>query len=112
MLYVTVLFVPTGIFGVRIDPWFNYRKTQILLWPTLPAEPLAASISGTAQSQNTPATEQLDEIDDANKNSILAVTDSEGGIYGFLDGSYSLGIINASSGSSIISLSKDPADHG
>ena len=38
--------------------------------------------------------EELDEIDDSNVNSVLAVADDLGNIYAFLDGSYSLGVLS------------------
>lgn len=77
-------------------------------WPALHPDPLAASISSSQgrNHSNGPA-ELVDEADDANLNSILAVSDDVGSIHCFLDGSYPLGAISLKSGLSTTSLFKD-----
>ena len=57
-------------------------------------------------SQESRPGEELDEIDDANVNSILVVSDDAGSIYTFLDGSYPLGVIELGSPCSVLSLHK------
>lgn len=57
-------------------------------------------------SQESRPGEELDEIDDSNVNSILAVSDDAGNIYAFLDGSYPLGVIELGSACSVLSLHK------
>lgn len=65
----------------------------IFAWPTLPSDPIAASIqSAAASGQQLRPGEELDETDDSNVNSILVATDDLGHIYHFLDGNYPLGI--------------------
>lgn len=80
---------------------------MISSWPTLPSDPLAASIQAQSSSgkENRPG-EELDEVDDSNVNSVLAVSDDAGAIYGFLDGSYPFGAIELGEPSSVINLQK------
>lgn len=67
------------------------------------SDPLAASVGTQGKSQN-----QLDPVDDANKNSLLAVADDLGHIHCFLDGCYPLGPILLAPPSSVSSLFKHP----
>ncbi|TFY75344.1 hypothetical protein EWM64_g8669 [Hericium alpestre] len=82
----------------------------ITKWPMLPPDPLAASIEPPKRAgdlENRPG-EELDEADDSNINSILAVSDTQGFLHCFLDGSCPLGSILVSALSTTSSLSKDP----
>lgn len=70
----------------------------IASWPSLPSDPTAASISPSpAGGQERRPGAELDEVDDSNVNSLLAVSDAAGNIYSFLDGSYPLGVIHLGS---------------
>lgn len=52
----------------------------------------------------------MDESDNSNMNSILAVTDGVGHIHCFLDGSYPIGVISIDLDAALHSLYKDPKD--
>jgi anaphase-promoting complex subunit 4 len=79
-------------------------------WPTLHSDPLAASMSPSLNRRTRVTVPgPMDEVDDLNVNSILAVTDDVGHIHSFLDGSYPLGIISLGSELSIPSLFKHPS---
>ncbi|KAI0348023.1 hypothetical protein BDW22DRAFT_1319603 [Trametopsis cervina] len=76
-------------------------------WPTLPPDPLAASIQTQApSSKESRPGEELDEVDDPNINSILVASDDAGEIYIFLDGSYALGVIELDAPCSVVSMRK------
>lgn len=67
---------------------------MISAWPTLPSDLIAASIKPPRSGNQQPRPgEELDEIDDTNLNSILVVSDDDGRLHSFLDGSYPLGTI-------------------
>jgi anaphase-promoting complex subunit 4 len=73
-------------------------------WPNLLSDPASASMS-CSQDHNQST---LDEVDDSNIDSVLAVADDLGNIHCFLDGSYPLGAIPLGTELSIQSLFKDP----
>ncbi|KAI0932220.1 hypothetical protein AcW1_000598 [Taiwanofungus camphoratus] len=79
----------------------------ISTWPTLTSDPYAASIqpSRIGEQKSRPG-EDLDEIDESNINSILAVSDDAGHLHCFLDGSYPLGTISLGAECSPSSLYK------
>ncbi|KAA1468251.1 hypothetical protein DENSPDRAFT_877957 [Dentipellis sp. KUC8613] len=85
---------------------------SIANWPSLPPDPLSASIQPSPSmrggEQASRPGEELDETDDSNVNSILAVSDSAGRLHCFLDGSCPLGAVPLASGSPIQTLYKDP----
>ncbi|KAF9069043.1 anaphase-promoting complex, cyclosome, subunit 4-domain-containing protein [Rhodocollybia butyracea] len=76
-------------------------------WPTLHPDPLAASIN-VPNTTRTVENGIMDEVDDINLDSILAVADRSGRIACFLDGMYPLGFINLGNSTTIVSLFKDP----
>ncbi|PCH33624.1 hypothetical protein WOLCODRAFT_93867 [Wolfiporia cocos MD-104 SS10] len=76
-------------------------------WPTLPSDPLAASIQPSQPSSQARPGEEHDVADDANIDSTLVTSDDSGNIYCFLDGQYPLGAIVTSRGVSMASLYKD-----
>ena len=79
----------------------------ISTWPTLPLDLTAASfLSPSAVSIQQRPGEELDENDDSNVNSVLAVADDNGGIHPFLDGSFPLGVIDVGKECTITSLYK------
>jgi anaphase-promoting complex subunit 4 len=76
---------------------------SIKRWPTLPSDPFIASIHPPKRADGIQE-EDLDEVDDTNVNSVLAVADSSGCIQCFLDGSYPLGPISIDPESTTASL--------
>lgn len=82
----------------------------IATWPALPPDLLSASIQSAdipgEQDVNDP--EVFHKSDDLKVNSILVVSDDEGRIHCFLNGSYPLGAIFVSADSTTASLRKDP----
>ncbi|KAI0695596.1 anaphase-promoting complex, cyclosome, subunit 4-domain-containing protein [Cytidiella melzeri] len=102
-LSATDLFAFKG--GSGKPPTQRLVPEVISSWPTLPADRLAASIQAqVAGSKENHPGEELDETDDSNVNSILVVSDEGGNIYGFLDGSYPLGVIELGYPSVITSI--------
>ncbi|KAF8078603.1 anaphase-promoting complex, cyclosome, subunit 4-domain-containing protein [Lyophyllum atratum] len=78
-------------------------------WPTLSPDPLGASISAPPLGKSVDSSGGLrDEVEENNVNSVLAVTDDQGYLHCFLDGSFPLGKISIGSNLSVQSLSKDP----
>lgn len=79
-------------------------------WPALLPDNLAASISSPLQDgkSNEASDNQKDGSEDANMNSILAITDNLGHIHYFLDGSFPLGTMQIMPDVTITSLFKDP----
>ncbi|KAI0778173.1 anaphase-promoting complex, cyclosome, subunit 4-domain-containing protein [Trametes elegans] len=65
----------------------------ITVWPSLPTDLVAASIASPKPDTQQTFPEAVDETDDTNVNSILAVSDDVGNIHLFLEGSYPLGHI-------------------
>lgn len=99
---------------------FGFRTTQtkptadnlpdaFTSWPTLPIDQLAASIQPPKKAREL-QDEGLDESDDSNKNSILAVVDDSGSMQFFLDGTYPLGLVKMDPDASIVTLVK-PASY-
>ncbi|KZV77722.1 hypothetical protein PENSPDRAFT_12612 [Peniophora sp. CONT] len=97
---------------------FGFRTTQtkpasdklpdaFTSWPTLPTDQLSASIQPQRKTREL-QDEGLDESDDINSNSILAVVDDSGSMQLFLDGTYPLGLVNVDSDASIVTLVKTP----
>lgn len=80
--------------------------TAIASWPALPSDLLAASIQHLARAGDL--SKELSDINEANVNSILAASDSNGRLHCFLDGSYPLGAVQVNSGSTTTSLYRDP----
>ncbi|GLB36171.1 putative DEAD-domain-containing protein [Lyophyllum shimeji] len=76
-------------------------------WPALSPDPLAASISPPLQSAESIGGPR-DDVDEPNVDSMLAVTDDQGYLHGFLDGSFPIGKIFIGSKLSVGSLSKVP----
>ncbi|KAH9985379.1 anaphase-promoting complex, cyclosome, subunit 4-domain-containing protein [Russula compacta] len=81
----------------------------IAIWPALPPDLLSASIQSAdiAGEQDVNDPEVFHKSDDLKVNSILVVSDDEGRIHCFLDGSYPLGAIFVGANSTIASLRKD-----
>jgi anaphase-promoting complex subunit 4 len=84
----------------------------ILTWPSLPSDPLFASIQPSARegTQDARPGEELDIADATNLDSLLIVCDASGSIHAFLDGSYSLGAVTLS-GQVASSLYKPAGSH-
>ncbi|KAJ6509555.1 anaphase-promoting complex, cyclosome, subunit 4-domain-containing protein, partial [Mycena vitilis] len=76
-------------------------------WPTLNSDPIIASMNSHVKQPDL-SNGHLDVADDANIDSILAVTDDAGRIHCFLDGSYYLGPICLGSHLRVPSLLKIP----
>ncbi|KAG6857580.1 hypothetical protein H0H87_000179 [Tephrocybe sp. NHM501043] len=77
-------------------------------WPTLPPDPLAASINAPLIGKSTdPLGGSKDEVDETNVNSLLVVADNCGSIHCFLDGTFPLGTITLGSNVFATSLFKD-----
>lgn len=62
-------------------------------WPVLPSDPEAASIAMPTAPGASNAEKFNDDSDDPNLNSLLAVSDDQGYLHLYLDGSYPLGVI-------------------
>ncbi|KAI0094909.1 anaphase-promoting complex, cyclosome, subunit 4-domain-containing protein [Irpex rosettiformis] len=101
----------TDLFGFKGGSGKSSRNSipeVISTWPTLPTDPLVASIQAQAtSSKESRPGEELDEADDSNVNSLLVVSDEGGVIHGFLDGSYPLGAIRLGGACSVISIHKE-----
>ncbi|KAG6911951.1 hypothetical protein DXG01_000199 [Tephrocybe rancida] len=77
-------------------------------WPTLPSDPLAASITAPPIGKSADSLGgSTDEVDESNVNSLLVVADNCGSLYYFLDGTFPLGTITLGSDLSVQSLFKD-----
>ncbi|RDB29551.1 Anaphase-promoting complex subunit 4 [Hypsizygus marmoreus] len=96
--------------GSQTKPHFRLPSPDVIdQWPSLFPDPLAASISSASPGKLPGSSEGLlDEVDNTNKNSILAVTDNEGYLHCFLDGSFPLGAVSLGSNLSVRSMFKDP----
>lgn len=85
------------------------QPETIRTWPSLLPDHLSASISSPLQDGlNGKSSETKDVVNDANMNSILAISDDLGHVHCFLDGSYPLGAIQLIPETSTSSLFKDP----
>ena len=81
----------------------------IAKWPTLPPDPLSASLKpADAPRYRQEGEEELDEVDDRNTNSLLCVGDDMGNIHCFLDGSFPLGTFLFNTNFPIASMYKRP----
>jgi anaphase-promoting complex subunit 4 len=81
----------------------------IAKWPTLPPDPLSASMkTADAPRYRQEGEEELDEVDDRNTNSILCAGDDMGNIHCFLDGSFPLGTFLFNTNFPIASMYKKP----
>lgn len=80
---------------------------MISAWPTLPQDLLVASIQPSKLGGGPHPGEDLDEVDTANVDSVLVAADDSGHMYGFLDGSYPLGVIDPGLEFSTICLLKE-----
>ena len=74
----------------RSTPKPSALPNHIRNWPSLPPDPLAASIELSRDERPAPG-EDLDVRDLTNVDSILVVVDSTGRVHLFLDGTYPLG---------------------
>ena len=70
---------------------------------------VAASISVSSHTKPTSENASLDEVDSSNLNSILLVTDNQGHVFGFLDGTFPFGIISLESHAGFRSMVKHPS---
>lgn len=77
----------------------------IASWPTLPFDPLTASIQPPPHVTEH-GSEEFDESNNIDENSILAVADNIGCLHCFLDGSYPLGAVSILPQSTTSSLHK------
>ncbi|KAG5652103.1 hypothetical protein H0H81_006323, partial [Sphagnurus paluster] len=78
-------------------------------WPTLPPDPLEASVGAPHLGISVdPSGESNDGADETSINSLLVISDDEGHLHCFLDGSFPLGTINLGSDLCAKSLFKDP----
>jgi len=73
---------------------FSRLPDVIEKWPTLAANPIAASISTTAYSKSTLEKAELDAMDTLITRSILLAVDNQGDAFPFLDGIYPAGVIS------------------
>lgn len=95
--------------GSQIKPTSKSVYPEVIeQWPTLSVDPFSASISASSIGKSVDQPGRLDDVDDTNVNSILAVTDDLGYLHCFLDGSFPLGAIFLGPELSIRSLSKHP----
>ncbi|KAJ3750355.1 anaphase-promoting complex, cyclosome, subunit 4-domain-containing protein [Lentinula detonsa] len=79
-------------------------------WPALHPDPVAASIN-VPNITRTAENSIVDEVDDTNLDSILAVADRSGHLLCFLDGTYSIGSLklgNSNTTTTVASLFKNP----
>lgn len=89
---------------------------SVLLFPSLPTDLIAASISPplpagvSLQSQKKQKTKTKDVPNASNLGSILIATDDDGNMYPLLDGSYSLGTILLRHGGATVSVSGVPTE--
>ncbi|KAI0051696.1 hypothetical protein FA95DRAFT_1534014 [Auriscalpium vulgare] len=81
----------------------------IASWPVLPPDFLAASIQHPVRAGGASdlSAEELSDINVTTVNSILAVADTNGRLYCFLDGNYPLGVIEIQAQSRTTSLYHD-----
>ena len=70
---------------------------------------MTASISVSSHARPTSESTNLDEVDSSNLNSILLVTDNLGHIFGYLDGTFPLGVISLESHAGFKSMVKHPS---
>jgi hypothetical protein len=95
-----VLYRATELFafqGIRATAQANPTVPEVITsWPSLPSDPLLASIQPSAldNTHDTRPGEELDVRDATNRGSLLVISDTSGGIRCFLDGSYPLGSFN------------------
>lgn len=111
MLSEPVLSSATDLFALQGTQTRTTTKAaalpeEIASWPSLPSDPLAASINPSPRVGDNRPGEELDEKDLTNVDSILAAADDAGRIHCFLDGSYPLGAISLSPTSEAKSLMK------
>ena len=96
--------------GSKKRPSVNTKFPEVIAkWPTLPPDPLSASMKlANAPRYRQEGEEDLDEVDDRNTNSILCAGDDMGNIHCFLDGSFPLGTFLFNTNFPIASLYKKP----
>jgi len=94
--------------GSKKRPSVNAKFPEVIAkWPTLPPDPLSASIKpADAPRYRQEGEEDLDEVDDRNTNSLLCAGDDMGNIHCFLDGSFPLGTFLFNTNFPIASLCK------
>lgn len=82
----------------------------ISTWPTLPSSLSLASIQSPSKLGTQPSRpgEELDEVDNANTDSILAIANDIGHIHYFLDGAYPMGYTSMGEDLSVVSLTHSP----
>ncbi|KIY52751.1 hypothetical protein FISHEDRAFT_55726 [Fistulina hepatica ATCC 64428] len=99
----------TDIFAFQGSSTHARAKTTlpevIQQWPSLPPDPLTASMSSATSPSKL---EGIDDSDDTNKNSILATVDDIGTLRCYLDGTYPLGSVKCSPSAPTPSLFKHP----
>ncbi|KAG5722502.1 ATP-dependent RNA helicase DRS1 [Termitomyces sp. T112] len=77
-------------------------------WPTLPSDPLSASIKAPLSRKSIdPLEGSKSETDELNLNSLLVLADSCGSMHYYLDGTFPLGSITLGSNFFVNSLMKD-----
>ncbi|THV04922.1 hypothetical protein K435DRAFT_835171 [Dendrothele bispora CBS 962.96] len=98
----------TNIFAFQGSQTQSPRKSSIpdviKSWPMLQNDPLAASIDAVNRTID-PA---LDDPDDTNIDSILAVADDSGCVAFYLDGTYHIGTLELGSGVAVSDIFKHP----
>ncbi|KAI5124653.1 hypothetical protein M0805_004261 [Coniferiporia weirii] len=94
----------------RQSPKTSSLPDVIASWPSLPTDPLTASIKPSPRAGDNRPGEELDEKDLTNVDSLLAAIDDAGQIHCFLDGSYPLGAITLGPGCEAKMLMKNNAE--
>lgn len=80
-------------------------------WPSLPSDLPAATLRSkkVAKQKQRPG-EELDEPDNTNYNTVLAVADQSGNMWTYLDGSFPLGFVSLGLTCSVSALDTDRDD--
>ena len=96
--------------GLKKRSSVNVKFPEVIAkWPTLPPDPLSASMKpADAPRYRQEGEEELDEVDDRNMNSMLCAGDDMGNIHCFLDGSFPLGTFLFNTNFPIASMYKKP----
>ncbi|KAG6902868.1 hypothetical protein C0995_010037 [Termitomyces sp. Mi166 len=95
--------------GTQIKPISKEASPSVIdEWPTLPSDPLSASISAPQTRKSAdPLERSQGEMNELNANSLLVLADNRGSIHYYLDGTFPLGNLVLGSDILVNSLIKD-----
>ncbi|KAH9486913.1 hypothetical protein JR316_0000979 [Psilocybe cubensis] len=103
----------TDLFAFQGSHTHSTQKSHlpkiIEVWPSLLADPAAASIGRTSHGKIAMDEANLDEADTSNLDSVLMVVDNLGRIYSYLDGHFPLGIVAIGKEVDFVSAVKHPS---